>query len=82
MRIHEKLIEQGCDCKYTIVRQYVATKKQNLNEKTTVRFETVPGLQGQVDWGFFENFKVLENGVYKKLYCFFMILGYSRMRYI
>lgn len=82
VRIHEKLMEQGCDCKYTIVRQYVATRKADLNEKATVRFETMPGLQGQVDWGFFENYKVLENGEYKKLYCFLMIPGYSGMRYI
>lgn len=82
VRIHEKLMEQGYDCKYTIVRQYVATRKADLNEKATVRFETMPGLQGQVDWGFFENYKALENGEYKKLYCFLMILGYSRMRYI
>lgn len=46
VRIHEKLMEQGCDCKYTIVRQYVATRKADLNEKATVRFETMPGLQG------------------------------------
>lgn len=82
VRIHEKLMEQGCDCQYTIVRQYVATRKADLNEKATVRFETMPGLQGQVDWGFFENYKALENGEYKKLYCFLMTLGYSRMRYI
>ena len=82
VRIHEKLMEQGCDCKYTIVRQYVATRKADLNEKATVRFETMPGLQGQVDWGFFENYKVKENGEYKKLYCFLMVLGHSRMRYI
>ena len=82
VRIHEKLMEQGCDCKYTIVRQYVATRKAALNEKATVRFETMPGLQGQVDWGFFENYKVLKNGEYKKLYCFLMVLGYSGMRYI
>ena len=82
VRIHEKLMEQGCDCKYTIVRQYVATRKADLNEKATVRFETMPGLQGQVDWGFFENYKVFENGEHKKLYCFLMVLGYSRMRYI
>ena len=82
VRIHEKLMEQGCDCKYTIVSQYVATRKADLNEKATVRFETMPGLQGQVDWGFFENYKVLENGESRKLYCFLMVLGYSRMRYI
>ncbi len=82
VRIHEKLTEQGCACKYTIVREYVSSKKTQLAEKATVRFETMPGLQGQVDWGFFENYKVFQNGEYRKLYCFLMILGYSRTRYI
>ena len=83
MRIYEKLLEQGFEGKYTIVKQYVATKKTDLNEKATVRFETLPGLQGQVDWAFFEDFKILkESGEEKSLYCFLMILGYSRMRYI
>ena len=80
--IHERLEEKGCHCGYTIVKEYVASKKKELNKKATVRFETQPGLQGQVDWGFFENYKVYENGKYKKLYCFLMILGYSRNRYI
>lgn len=80
--IHEKLLAAGCECKYTIVREYVSSRKKENNEKAAIRFETMPGLQGQVDWGFFENFKVYENGEYKKLYCFLMILGYSRMRYI
>jgi hypothetical protein len=53
-----------------------------LESKATVRFETVPGLQGQVDWAYFEEYQVKENGSMKKLYCFLMILGYSRMRYI
>jgi len=82
VRIHEKIRDQGFKGKYTIVREYVSTKKTELNKKATVRFETMPGLQGQVDWGFFENYRVFENGVEKKLYCFLMILGYSRMRYI
>ncbi|NCB02908.1 MAG: hypothetical protein EOM67_12175, partial [Spirochaetia bacterium] len=82
VRIHEKLTEQSCDCKYTVVREYISSKKTQLAEKATIRFETMPGLQGQVDWGFFENYKVLQNGEYKKLYCFLMILGYSRARYI
>ena len=81
-RILEKLEEIGCDCKYTIVRKYVSSKKTELNSKATVRFETMPGLQAQVDWAHFENYHVTENGVSKKLYCFLMILGYSRMRYI
>ncbi len=81
-RIWEKLKEQGFEGGYTVVKQYVRGKKEQLNEQATVRFETMPGLQGQVDWAFFEDYKVHENGEEKKLYCFLMILGYSRMRYI
>lgn len=81
-RIYEKLVEQGFDGKYTIVREYVSSLKQTMDTKATVRFETMPGLQGQVDWGYFENYTVQENGNQKKLYCFLMILGYSRTRYI
>lgn len=82
VRIHEKLIEQGFGGKYTIVRQYVSSIKGALEEKATVRFETMPGLQGQVDWAHFENYQVVQDGKLKKLYCFLMILGYSRTRYI
>ena len=68
--ILERIRERGCQCGYTIVKDYVSQKKKELNSKATVRFETVPGLQGQVDWGFFENYRVYEDGEYKKLYCF------------
>jgi len=47
VRILEKLTEQGFDGKYSIVKEYVRSKKMDLNEKATVRFETMPGLQGQ-----------------------------------
>ncbi len=77
-----KVKEMGYDGKYTMVRTYVSTKKSELNQKATVRFETMPGLQAQVDWAFFENYRVCQDGEWKKLYCFLMVLGYSRMRYI
>lgn len=82
VRIHEKLLELGVDCKYTIVRNYVATKKSEFNNKATIRFETMPGLQAQVDWAHFEDRHVIVNNAENKLYCFLIILGYSRMRYI
>lgn len=82
MRIWEKVKEHGFDGSYSVVKQFVRGKKEQLNEKATVRFETMPGLQAQVDWAFFEDHLVLENGNMKKLYCFLMVLGYSRMRYI
>jgi len=82
MRIWEKIKEHGFDGSYTIVKHFVRGKKELLDEQATVRFETMPGLQAQVDWAFFEDYRVKDNGEDKKLYCFLMILGYSRMRYI
>ena len=74
----------GYDGKYTMVRTYVSAKKSELNQKATVRLfpQTMPGLQAQVDWAFFENYRVYEDGQWKKLYCFLMVLEYFRMRYI
>ena len=42
----------------------------------------MPGKQGQMKWGFSEDNLVYKDGKWQKLYCFLMILGYSRMRYI
>lgn len=81
-RILEKIQEQGFTGGPSIVREYVRHRKEQNDEKATVRFETMPGLQGQMDWAFFEDHTVLEGGKVKKLYCFLLILGYSRMRYI
>ena len=81
-RILEKIREMGFEGGHSIVREYVRHKKNQIDEKATVRFETMPGQQGQVDWAFFEDHTVSEDGKAKKLYCFLMVLGYSRMRYI
>ena len=82
VRINEKLQELGSRVGYSTVKRYVSFRKAEMDAKATVRFETLPGVQAQVDWAFFENYRVNENGTEKKLYCFLMILGYSRMRYI
>ena len=81
-RIFEKIREHGFTGGHSIVREFVHHKKEQFDEKATVRFETMPGLQGQMDWAFFEDRTVLEDGRQKKLYCFLLILGYSRTRYI
>jgi transposase len=81
-RIYEKIRDHGFNGGHSIVKDYVRGKKEQLDEKATVRFETMPGLQGQMDWAYFEDRTVLEGGKEKKLYCFLLILGYSRMRYI
>ncbi len=84
VRIKELIEEHfGESISYTAIQQHVKKTKTALNQKATIRFETMPGIQAQVDWGFFENYKVIDElGIEKKLYCFLMILGYSRMRYI
>ena len=43
IRILEKLQEEGFEGKYSIVKEYVRGKKMDLEEKATVRFETMPG---------------------------------------
>lgn len=81
VRIFEIISEKGYTGQYGLVRDYVKTKKKDLRTKATLRFETLPGKQAQVDWGSFG--KIIDKtGDEKKLYCFAMILGYSRMRYI
>jgi len=46
----------------------------------TVRFETEPGEQAQVDWGHFGN--IQHHGRRRKLYAFVMTLGWSRAMYV
>ena len=37
---------------YSALRILEKLRKMDLNEKAAVRFETMPGEQGQMDWGF------------------------------
>lgn len=63
----------------TILRAYVRPLKQEFVRRLTERFETLPGQQAQLDWG--ECGMVTVEGRRRKLYCFVMVLGYSRMMY-
>ncbi|WP_430757257.1 IS21 family transposase, partial [Pseudobacillus badius] len=49
-------------------------------KQATLRFETPPGKQAQMDWAEVGMYEV--NGRIQKVYAFIMILGYSRMKYI
>ena len=69
-RIFEKIKEQGFDGGRGIVKDYVHGQKERLDEKATVRFETMPGLQGQVDWAFFEDHLVYKDGKWKNCTAF------------
>ena len=47
-RILKKLRGMGLDGGCSIVKAYVSSRKMDLNEKATVRFETMPGKQIQI----------------------------------
>jgi len=79
-RIQREITEQGYPGSYTILRQYVQQLKESKPKPAFVRFETGPGEQAQMDWS---DFGWVEfDGQRQKLWCFAMILGYSRTLYI
>jgi len=79
-RIYREIQERGFDGKYTIVKDYIRKIRPPTSVPAVFRFETKPGVQAQVDWGECGHLNV--DGRRRKLYCFSMILGYSRMRYV
>lgn len=73
--------KRGYKGSYNTVKRFVKSHKQEQVKKATVRFETVPGLQSQVDWK--ENFKLVNKyGEFFEFNIFLYILGYSRHKYI
>jgi transposase len=79
-RLYREIQEMGFTGKYTIVKDFVRKVRPEYGIPAVLRYETKPGVQSQVDWSEFGNVEI--DGKTKKLYCFNMILGYSRMRYI
>jgi transposase len=74
--LHRELAEQGAVVSYRAVAHYISGwRGQWRAEPATVRFETSPGEQAQVDWGstwvFFGEERV-------RIHIFTMVLGYSR----
>ena len=79
-RIHELLICEGFKGSYDIVQRHVKTIKEKRDKAAYIRFETMPGQQAQVD---FADFKIkCADGSEITIYCFIMVLGYSRHMYI
>ena len=78
-RIYREIQDRGFTGKYTIVKDYVHEVRPNIGVPAIYRYETKPGVQGQVDWA--ECGYIDIDAEKRKLYCFTMVLGYSRMRY-
>jgi transposase len=75
--LHRELVDQGVEVSYWAVAKYVAPWRAEWRpeEVPTVRYETEPGEQAQVDWGttwaYFGEERV-------RVHVFTMVLGYSR----
>ena len=79
-KLRREIQEQGYTGGVTQVILYVQPFRPPRLERATMRFETEPGQQAQVDWGSFRYAR--PDGGEKSLYCFVMTLGWSRAMYI
>ena len=79
-KLYREIQTQGYPGGLTQVILYIQPFRPPRQEKATVRFETEPGQQAQVDWGSCGYIDV--EGRRKLLYCFVMTLGWSRAMYV
>jgi transposase len=81
MAVYKFIEKKGYKGKYSTVATFVKKYKNVEIQKATVRFETTPGLQAQVDWK--ENLTMIsKHGEIFKVNIFLMVLGYSRIKYV
>ena len=79
-RLFEELQKLGYPGKYSLVRNRVRELRQRPMKPLTVRFETGPGLQAQMDWSTYEIDFTQEGR--RKVNAFSYLLGYSRRQYL
>lgn len=77
--IKQRIGEMGYKGRITILRDYLRDYRRR-RVTAYIRFETPPGKQCQVDWGYFGT--LVYGNTKRKLYCFAMIEGHSRMLYL
>jgi transposase len=78
-RLHHELWELGFRGSRRTVRRYVAGIKAGLPRRVYQPYETGPGEQGQVDWGY----EIWEHdGQSTKIYSFVFVLSHSRVCYV
>ena len=81
MAIFKFIQKEGYEGSYSLVADFVQKHKDEQQSKATIRFETAPGLQAQVDWK--ENLKMVsKNGELFEVNIFLMVLGYSRTKFV
>lgn len=81
MAAYKFICKKGYTGKYSIVADFVKHHKDNEIKKATIRFETNPGLQAQVDWK--EDMTLVNRfGEIFRINIFLMVLGYSRYKFL
>ena len=78
--LHRELRGQGYDGGYSILKSYVSPRRRRRQPDATMRFETAPGEQAQVDWGSLAYLD--EDGKKHRVWVFVMTLGWSRACYV
>lgn len=78
--LYDEIKAMGYEGKATILRDFVQPYRAQPKKQATVRYETPPGKQAQMDWGYVGKYEV--DGQLKDVYAFVMVLSYSRMKYI
>ena len=80
VRMYEELKSAGYDGGITRVKDRLRTLRPQPKREPVVRFETEPGVQGQMDWS---EYRIpFVHGGKTKVLCFSYILGFSRRQYI
>lgn len=81
MAVHKFIKKKGFAGEYGIVNKFVKEHKKAEQQRATIRFETAPGLQAQVDWK--ESLKMVnKNGEIFQVNIFLIVLGYSRKKFL
>lgn len=79
--VYKFIQKKGYTGGYGLVSNFVRKHKKSEQQKATIRFETTPGLQAQVDWK--ETVKMISrHGEIFEINIFLMVLGYSRMKFV
>lgn len=79
--LHQRLQERGYRGSYSAVRRFVRALEP-VTAEVTVRVETPPGVEAQVDFGYAGRMVDPETGVVRKAWLFVMTLSWSRHQYV
>lgn len=81
MAVFKFIEKKGYDGGYHTVNNFIKTHRKTEINKATIRFDTSPGLQAQVDWK--ESIRMLSRqGEIFDINIFLIVLGYSRLKFI